>query len=78
MLELQEAKSGLGRQQFAILAAIYKTAIMAPWFSRDEAERKQFARYVITTFRDGMTDPYQLKAHCLDVARERFSQPKSH
>jgi hypothetical protein len=78
MLELQEARSGIRPQEFALLAAIYKTAVMAPWFSRDEQQRKQFARYVITTFREGMTDPYELKAHCMDVAKQRFSQPNAH
>ena len=75
MLDVQEEKTVIRPEEFAALVEIYKTALKQPWFAQDEDQKKQFARYVILTFRSGMTNPYHLKAHCLEVAKERYSAP---
>ena len=75
MLDMQEGKTVIQPEEFSALVDIYKTALAQPWFTRAEDGKKEFARYVIMTFRGGMTHPYHLKAHCLEVAKERFSTP---
>jgi hypothetical protein len=75
MLDVQHETSVIRPEEFAALVDIYKTALAQPWFAHDEDQKKQFAKYVILTFRGGMTNPYELKAHCLEVAKECYSAP---
>jgi hypothetical protein len=75
MLDVQEERSVIRPEEFAALVDVYKCALAQPWFAHGEDQKKQFAKHVILTFRGGMTNPYELKAHCLEVAKERYSAP---
>lgn len=68
----------IGPTEFAVLVKVYNEALAEPWFATDESQRHQFRRYIIAKFREGMTDTAELMAHCLEVARLRFSTVKLH
>jgi hypothetical protein len=60
-------------KQFDAVKSVYDSVTAEAWFTRSQRRREQFATYLIDAYRNGLTDPFELRTLGRAAARERFS-----
>jgi len=60
--------------QLAVMRAVYNAVVSEPWFSTSPEKKRQFASFVINSYRLGMVAPDRLQAYCRVAAEQRFSE----
>jgi hypothetical protein len=60
-------------QELDLVQGVFKAIIAEPWFHRSTTHEKEFAAFIIRTFREGLTDRERLMSYSRLVAREWFS-----
>ena len=60
-------------EQFATIKHVYDTVTAEKWFTPSSRRREQFAAYLMDAYRNGLTDPFELRSLGRAAARERFS-----
>jgi hypothetical protein len=70
----KEANKGVFRpEQFNVVKQVFDSVTSEDWFTHSEKRREQFATYLLEAYRNGLTDPFELKTLSRAAARERFS-----
>lgn len=60
-------------EQFDTIKTVYDAVTAEAWFAPSSRRREQFAAYLLEAYRNGLTDPFELKTLGRAAARERFS-----
>ena len=70
----REASKGVFRpEQFEVVKQVYDAVTSEEWFTHSEKRREQFASYLLEAYRNGLTDPFELRTLSRAAARERFA-----
>jgi len=66
--------TGLVLQPYEVetVQGVFKTVTTLPWFDRTPANERDFAAFVLRSYRDGIADPDRLTNFCIDTALVRF------
>jgi hypothetical protein len=69
-----EVNKGVFRpDQFQVVKQVYESVTSEAWFTHSEKRREQFATYLLDAYRNGLTDPFELRTLGRAAARERFA-----
>jgi hypothetical protein len=69
-----EANRGVFRpEQFEVVKQVYDSVTSEAWFIHSEKRREQFATYLLDAYKNGLTDPFELRTLGRAAARERFA-----
>ena len=60
-------------EQFETIKHVYDVVTAEEWFTASSKRREQFAAYLMEAYRNGLTDPFELKTLGRAAARERFA-----
>lgn len=70
----REASHGVFRpEQFEAVRQVFDSITSEDWFTQSEKRREQFATYLLDAYRNGLTDPFELRTLGRAAARERFA-----
>lgn len=70
----REASHGVLRpEQFEGVRQVFDSITSEDWFTQSEKRREQFATYLLDAYRNGLTDPFELRTLGRAAARERFA-----
>lgn len=68
------SSSGVFRpEEFEVVKQVFESVTSEEWFIRSEKRREQFATYLLDAYRNGLTDPFELRTLGRAAARERFA-----
>ncbi|MBX9458877.1 MAG: hypothetical protein KL863_24125 [Rhizobium sp.] len=60
-------------EEFEVVKQVFESVTSEEWFIRSEKRREQFASYLLDAYRNGLTDPFELRTLGRAAARERFA-----
>jgi hypothetical protein len=60
-------------EQFETIKHVYELVTAEEWFTPSSKRREQFAAYLMEAYRNGLTDPFELRTLGRAAARERFA-----
>lgn len=60
-------------EQFDAIKDVYDAVTAEKWFTPSSRRREQFATYLMEAYRNGLTDPFELRTLGRAAARERFA-----
>jgi hypothetical protein len=59
-------------QELELVQGIFKAIVAEPWFTRSRENERDFAKLILLTYREGITDPERLMNCCRAAAETRF------
>ena len=62
-----------GTAQFNLVRSVFRNITSEDWFVVDPRQRQKFGTEVILAFQSGLVDEFDLHAHCLQIAREKYA-----
>ena len=75
-MELSGLTSGvMNPDEFSLVQEVYDTISSETWFVSSPAKRQQFAAYVLSVYRRGVSDPTRLWSQCRAAAAVQFVEP---
>lgn len=75
MISLPLSHGILGSEDLKIIQGVFERVSSEPWFTLQDEQRDEFARFVLRMYGRGVIIPEKLEALCLIAAKERFSSP---
>jgi hypothetical protein len=60
-------------EQFEVVKQVFDSVTSEAWFTHSEKRREQFAVYLLDAYKNGLTDPFELKTLGRAAARERYA-----
>lgn len=60
-------------EQFETIKHVYDAVTAEEWFTPSSKRREQFAAYLMEAYRNGLTDPFELRTLGRAAAREHFA-----
>ncbi len=75
MLSLALSHGILGSEDLKIVQDVFERVSSEPWFTLQDDQRDEFARYILRMYRRGVVIPEKLEALCLIAAKTHFSSP---
>lgn len=66
-------KGVFGPEQFDVVKQVYDSVTSEAWFTPSQKRREEFASCLLEAYRNGLTDPFELKTLGRAAARERFT-----
>lgn len=60
-------------EQFEVVKQVFDSVTSEVWFTHSEKRREQFAVYLLDAYKNGLTDPFELKTLGRAAARERYA-----
>ena len=70
---LDPASCVIRPEQFETIKHVYELVTAEEWFTPSSKRREQFAAYLMEAYRNGLTDPFELRTLGRAAARERFA-----
>lgn len=70
---LEAALCVIRPEQFETIKHVYDSVTAETWFTPSSRRREQFAVYLMEAYRNGLTDPFELRTLGRAAARERFA-----